>query len=120
MLISDLPSTWRGKANDTRQLAPGDSHPLASLYDEVAFELEEAEQLRVTTPGDEIIHVPHEPEAEAALLQETRERLSHLETRHLVDPEAVASLKSLDEDLEAIMTNMAAHDVYECPEFNVL
>lgn len=71
-------------------------------------------QQRVTDDiGHAVMDIPHNPDAEAALVQETRERLAMLQ-RHVGSPEAVASLEQLDEDLEAIMYTIARTDKYEC------
>lgn len=64
-----------------------------------------------TLPEGAMIDVPHEPQEEAALIQEVRERLSHIRVHHIVEPkrfyEAEASLQKLDQDLEAIMHAIA-------------
>lgn len=74
---------------------------------------------RVTPHNDAIIDVPHTPEAESELFQEVRERLSHLET-HTDDPQAVASLQGLNEDLHAVMANVSETDEFRCHDFRVM
>lgn len=64
-------------------------------------------------PEGGVIDVPHTPEAESALLQECRERLSLLES-HIADPLAVGALQNLDGDLASFMSNVAATEEYEC------
>lgn len=64
-------------------------------------------------PDDTCIDVPHDPEAEAALLQETRERLSMLES-HTANPEVVAALQELSEDLYSIIGTLSVVEEYEC------
>jgi len=77
--------------------------------------MESNEEPRAVTsqPDDGTIDVPHTPEAEAALFQETRERMSMLE-RHTADPLAVSSLQQLNDDLEQIMLTVANTEEYEC------
>lgn len=67
----------------------------------------------INQPDDGCIDVPHTPEAEAALIQEVRERLSMLE-RHTANPEAVMALQKTNEDLAAIMGNVANTEEYRC------
>lgn len=77
------------------------------------MESEQEPRAITSQPEEGVIDVPHTPEAEAALFQETRERLARLE-RHTADPQAVMALQNLNDDLEAIMRNVAATDEYEC------
>lgn len=74
---------------------------------------------RVTPHNDAIIDVPHTPEAESELMQEVKERLSHLET-HTANPEAVASLQQLNEDLHAVMANVSTTEEYGCRGIRVM
>lgn len=82
----------------------------------IELDISEPEPRAVTSqPEDGCIDIPHEPDAEAALIQETRERLAMLET-HTADPEAVMALQQANEDLEAIMANVASTEEYKCSQ----
>lgn len=64
-------------------------------------------------PEEGTIDVPHEPGSEAALLQETRERLAMLEG-HLTKPEQVKRLMAADKCLEKLVANLSDCPIYEC------
>lgn len=67
----------------------------------------------VTQPEDGCIDIPHTTEAEAALVQEMRERCSMLKA-HVADPEAVQNLEQLDALLEWLKFCMNETEEYEC------
>lgn len=73
-------------------------------------------QRRVTDDrGDVVLDIPHEPDAEAALFQECRERLSKLK-RHVALPDAVMALESTSDDLYSIMGSLSQTESYECSD----
>lgn len=63
---------------------------------------------------DAVLDIPHEPMAEASLIQETRERLSMLKN-HVAEPEAVGKMNQLDKVLENLMFTVSETDEYKCP-----
>jgi len=67
----------------------------------------------VMQPEDGTIDVPHDPDAEAALIQELRERIGMLST-HVANPEEVMLLEDLDNDLEQLMFTLSKAEEYEC------
>lgn len=94
------------------------NHPGTDLeYGELTIVSVNVDQGRrvVSNIEDGTIDIPHTPEGDLALFQETRERLSILE-RHVGGPQEVAALQRVSEDLWAVMSNIAATEEYECSD----
>ena len=71
----------------------------------------------VAQPDDGTIDVPHDPDAEAALIQETRERIAMLSTHsgnlEFTSTEVIL-LEDLDDDLEQLLSVLVTTDEYRC------
>lgn len=64
-------------------------------------------------PDEGAVDVPHSPEPESTLFQETAERLAMLKD-HTADPETASKLDQLADEMTAVAQNVYQTEEYNC------